>query len=318
MTFLVSKVYHHGKSQPGELADMDAPSIRRKLLTEYIPAVYSRKESGTAKHWLGNLAVLMDDRPVIGWWELSAAGRPATRVMAGAVAFVTGALAVGIAFTVLFNPIVGVAVRLAAGLGLGIASARNDPPRPSEIGVFRGPLKAILRSGLAIGAIVFIFGTVVRDVWFGLVAGAGFGLAIGTLYGVTTEPDPTARPMEPQFLLRRDLKVGVTFGLAYGLPAGIVGWWLSNDVLPGIAVGISAALAGALLYGPIWTLQGSKIRGVAFVHLWLATIRVRRPRHVAVAHPGVPRRGGTKGTDPPVQRQVPVPPPGPPGGPGGR
>jgi len=274
MTFLVSKVYHHGRSTPGELVDLDAPSIRKKLLTEFIPAVFSRTESTNAKRWLGNLALLMGDRPVIGWWELSAVGRPATQVMAGVVAFVTGSAAVGIAFSVLFNPIVGIVVGLVAGLLLGIASAMNEPPKPSEIQVrFGGRIKAILKSGLAIGVIVFFFGTVVRDVVFGLIAGVGFGLAIGVLYGVTTEPDPTARPVEPRFLLRRDLKVGVTFGLAYGLPAGIVGWWLSGSVVAGVLVGVSAALAGALLYGPIWTLQGSKIGVVAFVHLWLATIR---------------------------------------------
>ncbi len=276
MTFLVSKIYRHGNSRPGELAspDLDAASIRKKLLTDYIPAVYTGAESKNAKRWLGNLAVLMGNRPVIGWWELSAAGQPATQVMAGAVAFVTGTAAVGIAFSVLFNPIIGLGVGLLAGLLLGIASGLNDPPKPSEIQVrFGGRVKAILRSGLAIGVIVFLFGTIVRDIWFGLGAGAGFGIAIGVLYGATTEPDPTARPMEPRFLLRRDLQVGVTFGLGYGLPAGIVGWWLSNNAVAGISVGVSAALAGALLYGPIWTLQGSKVGVVAFVHLWLATIR---------------------------------------------
>jgi hypothetical protein len=154
-----------------------------------------------------------------------------------------------------------------------VASAVNKPPKPSELQIREtGRLQSAITSGLPIALIVIAAGTLIRDLTFGLVVGVAFGLPIGILYGMTT-PDATVRAVDPRFLFRRDLVVGLIYGTAYGIPAVGVGGLVSGSLVIGLVLGIVCALAGGLLYGPIWmlALKGSKVGVVAFGHLAIAT-----------------------------------------------
>lgn len=305
MVYLVPKVYEDPHRSPAELLEAtytdDPEAIKEHLLQAFVPAVFPDVadrpgghpwRSGDANRWLGHLAAQLekagkDSEATVtrfGWWDLSRYGRPATGIMAGVVGGLTAGAAVGLAFTALFNPVAGLVSGGIAALLLGLACWRNDPPKPSETQT-RATLRpsSILKSGVAIGVIVFLGGILSRDVYLGIVAGLGFGVPVALLYGLT-EPDPTLRPLDAGLLLRRDLRVGVTFGLTYGVPAGITGWFLSGDLILSVWVGIAAALAGALLYGPIWILAAlapvggrlEKLKSVglvAFAHLGIATLR---------------------------------------------
>ena len=302
MIYLAAKVYGNPKSSPSDLLgfeDQGADAIREHLLQAFIPAVFPktvgrsdprRWRSDDAARWLGHIAAHLDQvgsdadpaATQFGWWELSTHGRPGTAVMAGVIGGSVGGSAVGLAFTALFNGTAGLIAGAATGVVLGILSWRNEPPKPSETQRrATGRATSILKSGLAIGVIVFVGGLVARDVYLGILAGIGFGLPLSVLYGLT-EPDPTIRPLDAGLLLRRDIRVGVTFGLTYGVPAGITGWFLSGDPVLSTWVGIMAGLAGALLYGPIWIFAAfapggglGKLRAVgvvAFVHLMIATL----------------------------------------------
>jgi hypothetical protein len=310
MVYLVPKVYEDPKSSPAELLNGknrdDPEAIKEHLLQAYVLAVFPEvadRPGGQpwrgvdASRWLGFLAAQLEktgsnsdvSATRFGWWDLSRYGRPATGIMAGVVGGLTAGAAVGLAFTALFNLVAGLVAGTVAALLLGLASWLNDPPKPSE----RQKLvtlrpSSILKSGLAIGVIVFIGGFLARDVYLGIFAGLGFGGPIAILYGLT-EPDPTLRPLDADLLLRRDIRVGVTFGLTYGVPAGITGWFLSGDPILSTWVGIAAAVAGALLYGPIWIFAAlapvsgrlGKLKSVglvAFAHLGIATVRFALPR----------------------------------------
>ena len=294
MVYLVSKVYGDTRKAPADLLTYtDRAALEDHLLRGFLPAVFDGQpwRSDEAERWLGHIALSLEESaddpagdPTIpfGWWELSRFGRPPTAIIAGVVGGVTAFAALFMSFTALFNVGAGLVAGTVAGLVLGALCLLNEPPKPSETQVqLKGRLASIARSGLAIGIIVFIGGTLARDPTFGLIAGIGFGVPIAFLYGLT-EPDPTVRSVEPRALLRRDMLVGLTFGVGYGVPAGITGWGLTSDVLVGAAVGLTAGLAGALLYGPIWILaalapgsrKAAKVRTVgvvAFVHLAIAT-----------------------------------------------
>lgn len=295
MVFLVARIYRGARSAPERLLAFETQAaIEEHLLEQFVPAVFhgtpgsrgGRWRSEDARAWLGNLAALMGTDREIGWWELSKRGRPGTRVLAALLAAVTAFASVGLAVTVLFDSTWGVRVGGVVALLLAAAAARNDPPAPSEIEVHvTDRLRSIVLSGVLIGGIVFVVGTVIRDVRFGAGAGVAFGLPIAVLYGMTGT-DPKARPADPGFLFRRDLRVGITFGLAYGVPASVIGWWLTDNGLVGLALGVACALAAGLLYGPIWllALKGNRVGVVAFAHLaiaeaWFAP-RHRLPWHV--------------------------------------
>lgn len=301
MVYLVPRVYRDPASNPADLMELgDAESIKEHLLRAYVPSVFPviadrarghPWRASDAVRWLGFLAAKLEqsggasDAPAtrFGWWELSRFGRPATGIMAGLVAALVGGAAVGLAFRALFSEPAGFAAGGITGLVLGFLSWRNDPPKPSETQRRVGSRwSSIIRSGLAVGIIVFVGGALARDISLAIVAGLGFGVPIALLYGFT-EPDPTLRPLDPRLLLRLDIRVGITFAVTYGVPAGITGWFLTRDLTLSVAVGAGSALAGALLYGPIWILAAitplggiGKLRAVgvvAFVHLGLAILR---------------------------------------------
>jgi len=299
MVALAHEVYEDAESQPEELLKLgDRVAIEAHLLDAFVPALFPARPDPDrtggrwrvvdARRWLGQLAAGMERRndTDLRWWELSADARPATSILAGLVAAATAMLSVGLAVGVLFEPYVGVIVGGVTATALGVICAVNKPPKPSEIQVkLTGNVLSALMSGLTIGVIVMAVGTVVRGAGFGLAAGLVFGMPIGVLYGLT-KPDATPREMSPRYLLRRDLYVGLTYGAAYGIPAGVVGWLLSNNALIALVLGFACALAGGLLYGPIWivALRSSKVGVVAFVHLALATLwlapRRKLPWHV--------------------------------------
>lgn len=302
MVYLVPEVYKDPDSTPAELLHGKykghRKAIENHLLRAFVPAVFSeyaadrRWRSKDAERWLGHLATQLEkprkDQAVaatrFGWWDLSWYGRPQTAILAGAVGALAGGGAVGLAFTALFNGPVGLAVGAGAGLVLGYLSGRNPPPKPSDTQRRNNwRFGSILKSGVAIGIIVFVIGALARNVYLGVFAGLWFGIPIALLYGLT-EPDPTLRPLDAGLLLRRDVKVGITFGLTYGLPASITGWLLSGDPVLSALIGIFAGLAGALLYGPIWIFAALASMGgawkkleavgvVAFVHLAIAIVR---------------------------------------------
>ena len=287
MVTLAHEVYQAADSQPDELLNLgDRAATEAYLLEAFLAVVFparadpdrtgGRWRVADARRWLGQLAAGMERRndTELRWWDVSAHARPVTSILAGLVAAATAMLSVGLAVSVLFDPRVGVVVGGAVAIALGVICAANKPPKPSEIQVkLTGNLLSALISGLTIAVIVTAIGTVVRGAAFGLAAGPVFGLPIGVLYGLT-KPDATPREMNPRFLLRRDLYVGLTYGAAYGLPATVVGWLISHDAVLAAALGVGCALAGGLLYGPIWVLalRSSKVGVVAFVHLALAIL----------------------------------------------
>jgi hypothetical protein len=310
MVYLVPKVYADVERSPSDLLaprfKENPDAIKEHLLQAFVPAVFAGAadlglghswRSEDAQRWLGHLAaqVEKDGRDSqaaatrFGWWDLSRYGRPITGFFAGIVGAFFGGAAVGLAFTALFNFEAGLVAGAIAALVLGLLSGLNDPPKPSDTQKRRTIRSSSrLRSGLAIASIVFVGGFLARDVYLGMIAVIVFGGPIALLYG-WTEPDPTLRPLDAGVLLRRDLMVGLTFGLTYGLPAVVIGWLLSGDPMLSLLIGLSAGLAGAILYGPIWIFAAlAPIRGrtgrlravgvVAFAHLAIATLRFAPPR----------------------------------------
>lgn len=305
MVYLLPKVYADVACSPSELLGPafkeDPEAIEQHLLHAFVPAVFTeaaelglghRWRSDDARRWLGHIAVQLETQrkdaaaPAtrFGWWDLSRYGRPVTGMLAGVLGALTGGAAVGLAFTALFGYTAGLVSGAVTGLLLGVACGFNDPPKPSD--TQKRPTvrsSSRLRSGLAIASIVFVGGALARDVYLGMTAVIGFGLPIALLYG-WTEPDPTLRPLDAGNLLQRDLRVGLTFGLTYGVPAVIIGWILSGNPVLSLLIGVSAGLAGALLYGPIWIFAAlaplpgrtGRLRAigvVAFAHFGIATLR---------------------------------------------
>jgi len=285
MMALAVEVYGPANTTPETLLSFgERGAIEAHLLDGLVDTAFPRKvprrspggrwRSQDARRWLTHLATATEPHGDIAWWELSLQGGRSTRIIAGVVAFLTVLAAVGLAFAVLFNPVVGVAVGSVLAVVIGLLAAWNDPPKPSELELsIRDHVRSGLKSGLPIGLIVVGIGTVVRDLPFGLTVGLVFGFVIGTLYALT-EADPTPQAVTPGFLLQRDLYVGATYGLAYGVPAGFVGWALSGNVITSVLLGLACAAAGALLYGPIWVfaLQGSRVGVAAFGHLAIGTL----------------------------------------------
>jgi hypothetical protein len=298
MLYLVPKVFHSVSSRPADLLDQKTfgtpAAIEAYLLARFVPAVFGNRPEPA--QWLGYLATLLQGGPSakassqFGWWELSKYGRPATSRLAGIVGALAAGPAVGLAFLALFGPAFGLGAGIVAALALGILSWRNLPPKPSDAQTRPSRISSILKSGALIGIIVFVGGALARGPAFGAAAGIVFGLLIALVYG-STEPDPTLRPLDARQLLRSDRMVGLRFGLMYGIPAGITGWLLSSDVVLSVLIGLTAALAGGLLYGPIWIIAAlarvdkptERVHGVgvvAFVHLAIATVYFRSTRRL--------------------------------------
>jgi hypothetical protein len=270
---------------------MTAEQIEAFLLARFVPTALGgddgedSRQATDAKRWLGNLAEMINDKRAtlssqgrgapaeIAWWELSATGHRSIKILAGLLAAGTAGTAVGLAFHVLFGLGAGLLVGGLTAVLLGAVSALTAPPPPKDIEVrLAGRFAPMLLSGLAIGGIVMFFGTIVRDIGFGAGLGIAFGFLIAALYG-TTGTDPTARPADPLYLLRREKRVGFLYGLAYGVFSGLVGYLLSHDLALSVALGIFSGLAGGLLQGPIWWISGRGAPGVtALGHLWIASL----------------------------------------------
>lgn len=285
MTSLVLDVYAPGGVDPGRLLQLpDRDSVEAHLLDKLVGRAFEPKASDRtrrrrwrsrdARRWLGHIADSVGTNGEIRWWRLYAPGNRAPHLIAGAFTFLVVLSSVGMAVAALFNGFLGGIVGGLLAIVVGWFAGRNDPPSPSELQMtVRDHVRSALKSGIPIALIVLVVGTWVRDLAFGLTFGAVFGLVVGSLYALT-QSDQVPRPITPGYLLQRDLYLGATYGLAYGAPAIVVGWFLSDNILFSVVLGLACAAAGACLYGPIWAfaLKGSRVSVVPFGHLAIATL----------------------------------------------
>ncbi|MEU6248760.1 hypothetical protein [Glycomyces sp. NPDC047010] len=306
---LAPKVYTGAddETDPARLtAPADPEAIKAEVLRKFAPTRFAQAPSqeerrrgrvarDDAMRWLAFLArgtARGDDREPVRWWRLSLLARRATRIAACAVgaglsfaSVFTGA-AIGFARTGIGAPAtftLAVLLGLVAGIALGTACYRNQPPAPAEtqVQVDGQHLMAALKSGVPIFIFATVAGIAMVGVTRGPIVGFAFAVPIAAMYAmVAPDAEPTAT--NPRLLLRRDLRVGYVFGAAYGLPAFLVGLLVSGDWRLGAAFGVTAALAGATLYGLQWffALQGGKAGAAAFVHLGLAVLALAPRGHL--------------------------------------
>ncbi|MFB9661471.1 NACHT domain-containing protein [Glycomyces mayteni] len=294
-------------ADPARVTAFDGPeALKAHVLREFAPSRFAlapdeedRRKGRVAREdamrWLASIArgtARGGEREPVRWWRLSLLARRATRIAACAVgaglsfaSVFTGA-AIGFARTGIGTPAtlaLAVFLGLVAAVALGTACYRNQPPAPAEtqVQVDGQHLMAALKSGVPIFIFATVAGIAMVGVTRGPIVGFAFAVPIAAMYAmVAPDAEPTAT--NPRLLLRRDLRVGYVFGAAYGLPAFLVGLLVSGDWRLGAAFGVTAALAGATLYGLQWffALQGGKAGAAAFVHLGLAVLALAPRGHL--------------------------------------
>jgi MFS family permease len=289
MISLARDVYKDRDTDPGELADEDRfPTeevIAAHLLEGLIAAKFPRRPAGErqdwkgddAKRWLTHLAVWMQRERVseIAWWELSRLGPRPLRILIGLAGGLMAGSSAGLGFGVLAahlaeSAAVGWSVGGVLGLfllaAMGRASARSTP-KPSDLhfGVTRRR-RAVLASGLVVGAIGGIAGFLLGGAGFAVV-GSLSGVPIGLVYGLAA-PDATEETVDPRRLLEQDRRVALIFGAVYGLTTAFVGGMGVNLVF-GLGLAVTCSLAGGLLYGPVWVfaLDEGKAGVISWMHL---------------------------------------------------
>ncbi|MUN40551.1 NACHT domain-containing protein [Actinomadura litoris] len=297
MVALAREVYKAPDTGPDELLRTDrfpdAETIRDHLLRRLVPAVFpelpERDRRGgwhgaDARRWLRFIAVGMNEREManIAWWTLPELAGRSQRMLAallgGGIAAATAGLSFGAVTWLKWGPATGVAAGGVAaaigGVGMAVPAARNLPI-PSELqfgwqGKWQTMLLGSLLAALCGGVTGFLLGGAGGAILVGSVVGVPLGLAYSG-----AQPDATVRIGSPRMLLRRDRRVVLFFGLAYGLTSGGVGWFLVHPVI-GVVFGVCSALCGGLLYGLPWVLALRSAKGragvVASVHLFLYTM----------------------------------------------
>jgi hypothetical protein len=296
---LLPKVYSGTNADPAELTRFpDADTLTAHVLREFAPTRFHPAPSRAARRlgrlpradamrWLQFLASRTENDgtwEAIRWWELSMLARTPTRIAAGALGFVLSFTSVGMGAGIGFEEtgleprtawLVAGILGLVAGIALGYVCYRNRPPLPAETQVHTDgkQLIAALKSGVPIFFVAGVAGTVMFGPSRGTLIGFGYALPIAAMYALVT-PDPEARATNPRLLLRRDLRVGYVFGIAYAIPAFVLGFLVTEEFWMGVAFAVPSGLAGALLYGAQWffALQGGRAGAIAFVHLALAVI----------------------------------------------
>ncbi|WP_242903025.1 NACHT domain-containing protein [Actinomadura terrae] len=297
MVALAREVYKAPDTRPGELVRTDrfpdAETIRDHLLRRLVPAVFpelpeqDRRDGwhgADVGRWLRFIAVGMNERelPNIAWWTLPELAGRRQRVMAallgGVVAAATAGLSFGSVTWLKWGPLTGVvAGGLAAavgGVGMAVPAARNLPI-PSELQFgWQGKGQTMLLGSLLAALCGGVTGFLLGGAGGAIVVGAVVGVPLGLAYS-GAQPDATVRIGSPRMLLRRDRRVVVFFGLAYGLTSGGVAWFLVHPVM-GVLFGVVSALCGGLLYGLPWVLALRSAKGkagvVASVHLFIYTM----------------------------------------------
>jgi hypothetical protein len=296
---LLPKVYSGTNADPAELTRFpDAAALTAHVLREFAPTRFDpvpsradrergRLPRADAMRWLHFLASRTEKDgtwDAIRWWELSMLARTPTRIAAGVLGFVLSFTAVGMGAGIGFEEtgletrtawVVGGSFGLVAGIALGVVCYRNRPPLPAETQVHTDgkQLMAALKSGVPIFLLAGIAGTAMFGPSRGALVGFGYALPIAAMYALVT-PDPEARATNPRLLLRRDLRVGYVFGIAYAIPAFVLGFLVTDEFWMGLGFAVAAGLAGALLYGAQWffALQGGRAGATASVHLALAIL----------------------------------------------
>lgn len=296
---LAPKVYSEPGADPADLTRFaDPAALTAHVLREFAPTRFDpapsradrergRLPRADAMRWLHFLASRTENNgtwDAIRWWELSMLARTPTRIAAGALGFVLSFTAVAMGAGIGFEETglerdtawgIAAVFGLVAGGALGFVCYRNRPPLPAETQVHTNgkQLLAALKSGIPVFFVATVAGIAMFGFSRGPLIGFGYALPIAAMYALVT-PDPEARATTPRLLLRRDLRVGYVFGVAYAIPAFILGFLVTGEVWMGVAFAVSAGLAGALLYGAQWffALQGGKAGAVAFVHLALAVL----------------------------------------------
>jgi hypothetical protein len=296
MLMLLAHAYHAGNAEPKALLDppRTREEIEQKLLAGFLPSIYPQvptEDSGVrswslarAERYLQHLAASTQQQvdKEIRWWELSGQARTPTRILAGLLGFVLPFTAVGSAAWalggVLFDEptarLVALLLGSVAGLGMALICALSPLPQPSET----QPLTlrrwaAAMLAGIPIALIGGALATIVWGLPRGPLIGVAFSVPVGVLYGLAGPSEP-ARRLSPEYLLRRDLLVGVTFTLAYGIPLGVIGMVVARHPAVGLTFGVAAGLCGGLFYGPFWMFAHDRKSGgaAAFVHLGLAVL----------------------------------------------
>ncbi|WP_199042234.1 hypothetical protein [Glycomyces salinus] len=295
---LVTKVHgvESDRSDPRALlAFGDVDSLRENILLNFAPTRF-KEQIGTserkvgklrraeAMRWLATLSgrSATAPRPPIAWWEFSLLVRKPTRIAAGALGALLPLISVGLGIGGLLDrtgippaaayPIGGV-LSSPLAIALGYFAYKNDPPPPSElmVQISRDRWKSALKSALFVYAVAALVCSVAFGPKTGLPLALAFAIPVGSIYAFTT-PDALPRATTPQSLLKRDFRVGYVFALAYGAPCLIVGVLIAEHTWMGIVFGVTAGLAGGLLYGLPWllALQGGKAGAAAFVHYGMA------------------------------------------------
>ncbi|QXJ23746.1 NACHT domain-containing protein [Actinomadura graeca] len=297
MVALAREVYKDPGTEPEELLDTGrfpgSEDLRDHLLRRLVPAVFpslpaqDRRDGwhgADVGRWLRFLAAGMNARelPNIAWWTLPELAGRRQRVLAGVLGGGISGATAGLAFGTVgwlrwgsaTGVLIGVLAAVAGGAGMAVPAARNLPI-PSELQFgwqdkWQTMLMGSLCTALAGGVSGFLLGGAGGAILVGAVVGIPLGLAYSG-----AQPDATVRIGSPRILLRRDRRVVVFFGLAYGLTSGGVAWFLVHPVF-GVVFGMCSALCGGLLYGLPWVLALRSAKGkagvVASVHLFLFTL----------------------------------------------
>ncbi|WP_067454501.1 NACHT domain-containing protein [Actinomadura macra] len=297
MVALAREVYKDPRTRPTELLDTssfpEAEDIRGHLLRRLVPAVFPELPAQDRRdgwhgadvgRWLRFLAAGMNARelPNIAWWTLPQLAGRRQRVLAGLVGGSISAVTAGLAFGTVgwlkwgsvTGLLLGVVAAAIGGAGMAVPAARNLPI-PSELQFgwqdkWQTMILGSMFTALAGGTSGFLLGGAGGAILVGSVVGIPLGVAYSG-----AQPDATVRIGSPRILLRRDRRVVVFFGLAYGLTSGGVAWFLVHPLF-GVIFGVCSALCGGLLYGLPWVLALRSAKGkagvVASVHLFLFTI----------------------------------------------
>ncbi|SEG34068.1 hypothetical protein SAMN04489712_104482 [Thermomonospora echinospora] len=274
MVGLARDVYERRSTDPAELLDTarfpDADRVQRHLLRGLVPAVFhdlpvqdrqGQWHGADALRWLTFLAAGLtrqDDGNSIHWWALPAMASRSQRTVQALLGGLLVAATAGLGFCGVFWQVlepgwallIGGVAALVSGVPMAWRSAGNLPV-PSELQFGGGRRWRIMLLGSFLAAFLgSVAGWVLDGPGRGLVVGAICGVPIAVVYG-WAQPDATVRAANPRILLRRDRKVAVYFGAAYGLTSGLAAWLL---LPPGMAVafGVCVALCGGLLYGLPW------------------------------------------------------------------
>lgn len=258
--------------------------VEEYLLNRVLPAAYRGRPgcldntySFTQAHrWLTFLATEMKKRDTrnLAWWHIGQWAPTRIRVIARALPSTIGVGAMagpmlGLLYGLTYGLLAGALVGLANGIAIGMAvGARGDgaarlSSRPAFAIWMRISTRPWLISGLvsALAAgMAFGTGSAVSHggqagMTIGLAAAAGFGLAVGTterLLELRRKAGP--RQFAPSgwhvVATRRNLLVGLAFGLAFGSNVGMT-FGLTRGGDAGIVAGLFIGLAGAALLGTV-------------------------------------------------------------------